>query len=71
MKRMGDGLGFDIKLMTYVARRSFAAVLVRSGAPMNSQVKAWDIKVLQPQKNILLALIRMLRQSMQKRLLNF
>jgi hypothetical protein len=71
MKRMGDELGFDIKLMTYVARHSFAAVLVRSGAPMNSQVKAWDIKVLQPQKNILLALIRMLRQSMQKRLLNF
>ncbi len=34
MKRMGDELGFDIKLTTYVAPHSFAAILVRSGAPM-------------------------------------
>lgn len=34
MKRMGDELGFDIKLTSYVARHSFATILVRSGAPM-------------------------------------
>lgn len=34
MKRMGVELGFDLKLTTYVARHSFATILVRSGAPM-------------------------------------
>ncbi len=34
MKRMGVELGFDVKLTTYVARHSFATILVRSGAPM-------------------------------------
>lgn len=33
-KRMGRDLGFDVKLTTYVARHSFATILVRSGAPM-------------------------------------
>ena len=33
-KRMGRELGFDVKLTTYVARHSFATILVRSGAPM-------------------------------------
>lgn len=31
---MGEELGFDIKLTTYLARHSFATILVRSGAPM-------------------------------------
>jgi site-specific recombinase XerD len=34
MKRIGEDLGFDFKLTTYVARHSFATILVRSGAPM-------------------------------------
>lgn len=34
MKRVGDDLGFDLKLTTYVARHSFATILVRSGAPL-------------------------------------
>ena len=34
MKRMGHELEFDIKLTTYVARHSFATILVRSGAPL-------------------------------------
>jgi integrase/recombinase XerD len=34
MKRMGEELGFDISLTTYVARHSFATILVRSGAPL-------------------------------------
>jgi len=34
MKRMGIELGFECKLTTYVARHSFATILVRSGAPM-------------------------------------
>ncbi len=34
MKRMGEELGFQISLTTYVARHSFATILVRSGAPL-------------------------------------
>jgi integrase/recombinase XerD len=34
MKRIGKELGFDIKLTSYVARHSFATILVKSGAPM-------------------------------------
>lgn len=34
MKRMGEELGFELKLTTYVARHSFATILVRSGAPL-------------------------------------
>ena len=34
MKRVGHDLGFDLKLTTYVARHSFATILVRSGAPL-------------------------------------
>lgn len=34
MKRTGLELGFEIKLTSYVARHSFATILVRSGAPL-------------------------------------
>ena len=34
MKRIGDNLGFDLKVTTYTARHSFATVLKRSGAPI-------------------------------------
>jgi integrase len=34
MKRMGEDLGFNLTLTTYVARHSFATILLRSGAPM-------------------------------------
>ncbi len=34
MKRIGEELKFEIKLTTYVARHSFATILVRSGAPI-------------------------------------
>jgi integrase/recombinase XerD len=34
MKRMGEELGFKTSLTTYVARHSFATILVRSGAPL-------------------------------------
>jgi integrase/recombinase XerD len=34
MKKIGAALGFEIKLTTYVARHSFATILVRAGAPM-------------------------------------
>ena len=34
MKRVGEELGFEIKLTSYVARHSFATILVRSGAPL-------------------------------------
>jgi integrase/recombinase XerD len=34
MKKMGEDLGFEISLTTYVARHSFATILVRSGAPL-------------------------------------
>lgn len=34
MKRIGEELEFEIKLTTYVARHSFATILVRSGAPI-------------------------------------
>lgn len=33
-KRIGVDLGFEIKLTTYVARHSFATILLRNGAPM-------------------------------------
>jgi len=34
MKQVGVELGFEFKLTTYVARHSFATILVRSGAPL-------------------------------------
>ena len=34
MKAIGEDLGFDLKLTTYVARHSFATILVRNGAPL-------------------------------------
>jgi site-specific recombinase XerD len=34
MKAIGEDLKFDIPLTTYVARHSFAAILVRNGAPL-------------------------------------
>ena len=34
MKRIGKELGLEIPLTTYVARHSFATILVRSGAPL-------------------------------------
>jgi integrase/recombinase XerD len=34
MKRLGKELAFDLSLTTYVARHSFATILVRSGAPL-------------------------------------
>jgi integrase/recombinase XerD len=34
MKKIGEDLKFDLKLTTYVARHSFATILVRSGAPL-------------------------------------
>lgn len=34
MKRMGEELGFNLSLTTYVARHSFATILLRNGASM-------------------------------------
>jgi integrase/recombinase XerD len=34
MKKVGEELNFDLVLTTYVARHSFATILVRSGAPL-------------------------------------
>jgi integrase/recombinase XerD len=34
MKRLGEELRFDLKLTTYVARHSYATILVRNGAPL-------------------------------------
>jgi site-specific recombinase XerD len=34
MKRMGEELGFDLDLTTYVARHSFATALNRKGSPL-------------------------------------
>lgn len=34
MKPMGESLKFPIKLTTYVARHSFATMVIRSGAPI-------------------------------------
>ena len=40
MKPLGEKLGFDIKLTTYVARHSFATILVRNGAPLELACQA-------------------------------
>ena len=34
MKEIGKDLGFNLTLTTYVARHSFATILVRGGAPI-------------------------------------
>ena len=34
MKRVGEELKLDLALTTYVARHSFATILLRSGAPL-------------------------------------
>ncbi|WP_018617311.1 tyrosine-type recombinase/integrase [Segetibacter koreensis] len=33
-KKIGKALGFELALTSYVARHSFATILVRSGAPL-------------------------------------
>ena len=41
-EKLGEDLGFDLKLTTYVARHSFATILVRSGAPF----RLWQVGTL-------------------------
>ena len=40
MKKVGEELGFEIKLTSYVARHSFATNISKSGVPSLSRVKA-------------------------------
>jgi len=40
LKQIGKELNFDLKLTTYVARHSFATILVRGGAPLEMASQA-------------------------------
>ena len=54
MKGLGKDLGFDIKLTTYVARHSFATILVRNGAPLALAKQTYrGMPALRPRKSIL------------------
>ena len=51
MKRIGEDLGFAQTLTTYAARHSFAAILIRSGAPMKLTVSIGHVNVSTTEKN--------------------
>ena len=71
MKRIGEALGFDLKLTTYTARHSFATVLKRSGAPIEFISESLGHKDLKTTENYLDSFEDDLKESYQKQLLNF
>lgn len=71
MKRIGESLGFDLKLTTYTARHSFATVLKRSGAPVEFISESLGHKDLKTTENYLDSFEDDLKESYQKQLLNF
>jgi integrase len=71
MKKIGIELGIDIKLTTYAARHSFATVLKRSGASTEFISESLGHKDLKTTENYLDSFENDLKESYQKKLLNF
>ncbi|MBN1185682.1 MAG: site-specific integrase [Bacteroidales bacterium] len=71
MKRIGESLGFDLVLTTYSARHSFATVLKRSGAPIEFISESLGHKDLRTTENYLDSFEDDVKESFQKKLLDF
>lgn len=71
MKRIGEGLKFDLVLTTYSARHSFATVLKRSGAPIEFISESLGHKDLRTTENYLDSFEDEIKESFQKKLLDF
>ena len=71
MKRIGQKLGIELKLTTYVARHSFATVLKRSGAPTEFISESLGHKDLRTTENYLDSFENTTKQQYANALLNF
>ncbi len=71
MDRIGLSLGIDFKLTTYSARHSFATVLKRSGAPIEFISESLGHKDLRTTENYLDSFEDEIKESFQKKLLDF
>jgi integrase len=71
MKKIGTDLGIDIKLTTYSARHSFATVLKRSGASTEFISESLGHKDLKTTENYLDSFEDDLKESYQKKLMDF
>jgi len=71
MKRIGEKLEIDMKITTYSARHSFATILKRSGAPTAFISDSLGHKDLRTTENYLDSFESSVKESYQKKLLNF
>lgn len=71
MKRIGEKLEIDMKITTYTARHSFATILKRSGAPTEFISDSLGHKDLRTTENYLDSFEDSVKESFQKKLLNF
>ncbi|WP_372648696.1 tyrosine-type recombinase/integrase [Draconibacterium sp.] len=71
MKRIGEELEFPLKLTTYTARHSFATILKREGASMELISENLGHKDLRTTQNYLDSFEDEIKESFQKKLLNF
>ncbi|WP_341224805.1 site-specific integrase [uncultured Arcticibacterium sp.] len=70
-KRLGETLGFELKLTTYSARHSFATVLKRSGAPIEYISESLGHKDLRTTENYLDSFEDDIKVKYQEKLLDF
>ncbi|WP_319589260.1 site-specific integrase, partial [uncultured Draconibacterium sp.] len=71
MKRIGENIGLPYKPTTYYARHSFATVLKRSGAPTEFIKESLGHKDMKTTENYLDSFEDEIKESFQKKLLNF
>jgi integrase/recombinase XerD len=71
MKKIGEKLEIDMKITTYSARHSFATILKRSGAPTAFISDSLGHKDLRTTENYLDSFESSVKESYQKKLLNF
>jgi integrase len=71
MKRIGENIGLPYKPTTYFARHSFATVLKRSGAPTEFIKESLGHKDLKTTENYLDSFEDEIKESFQKKLLDF
>jgi integrase len=70
-KRIGEDLGFEMPLTTYVARHTYATVMKRSGAPIELISESLGHKDLETTENYLDSFEDEMKLSYQKNLLDF
>jgi integrase len=71
MKRIGENIGLPYKPTTYFARHSFATVLKRSGAPTEFIKESLGHKDMKTTEHYLDSFEDEIKESFQKKLLNF